>query len=160
MCLVLRFSPPSNLFVGFFKNLLFTGGFKIHQKNNSFSSAQCVRHFSIEMKRELKMNTRARATTENTCSGTCYLCVHFQRYLFARAEDTEETQNESGFLHLFVGKNFIRDKTLILSILKSCQRCKKQRGVRVNLLFVFTVSLGDVACAGASSAFTEERRRL
>ena len=80
VCLVLRFSPPSNLFVGFFKNLLFTGGFKIHQKNNSFSSAQCVRHFSIEMKRELKMNT------QNTRSGM-YLCVHFQRYLFANVED-------------------------------------------------------------------------
>jgi len=80
VCLVLLFSPPSNLFVGFFKNLLFTGGFKIHQKNNSFSSAQCVRHFSIEMKRELKMNT------QNTRSGM-YLCVHFQRYLFANVED-------------------------------------------------------------------------
>jgi len=30
VCLVLRFSPPSNLFVGFFKNL------KIHQKNKLF----------------------------------------------------------------------------------------------------------------------------
>ena len=53
---------------------------KIHQKNNSFSSAQCVRNFSIEMKRELKMNT------QNTRSGM-YLCVHFQRYLFANVED-------------------------------------------------------------------------
>ena len=53
---------------------------KIHQKNNSFSSAQCARHFSIEMKRELKMNT------QNTRSGM-YLCVHFQRYLFANVED-------------------------------------------------------------------------
>ena len=78
VCLVLLFSPPSNLFVGFFKNLLFRKWrrLKIHQKNNSFSSAQCARHFSIEMKRELKMNTW------NTCS-SMYLCVHFQRYLFA-----------------------------------------------------------------------------
>ena len=83
VCLVLLFSPPSNLFVGFFKNLLFRKwrrGLKIHQKNNSFSSAQCARHFSIEMKRELKMNT------QNTRSGM-YLCVHFQRYLFANVED-------------------------------------------------------------------------
>jgi len=35
------------------------------------------------MKRELKMITR------NTCSGV-YLCVHFQRYLCARAEDMRE----------------------------------------------------------------------
>ena len=35
------------------------------------------------MKRELKMNT------QNTC-GTVYLCVHFQRYIFARAEDMRE----------------------------------------------------------------------
>jgi len=35
------------------------------------------------MKRELKMNT------QNTC-GTVYLCVHFQRYLFAHAEDMRE----------------------------------------------------------------------
>ena len=82
VCLVLLFSPPSNLFVGFFKNLLFRKWrrLKIHQKNNSFSSAQCARHFFIEMKRELKMNT------QNTCSGM-YLCVHFQRYLFANVED-------------------------------------------------------------------------
>jgi len=39
-----------------------------------------VRNFSIEMKRELKMNT------QNTRSGM-YLCVHFQRYLFANVED-------------------------------------------------------------------------
>jgi hypothetical protein len=39
-----------------------------------------VRHFSIAMKRELKMNT------QNTRSGV-YLCVHFQRYLCAHVED-------------------------------------------------------------------------
>lgn len=55
---------------------------KIHQKT-SFSSAQCARNFYIAMKRELKMNTR------NTCSGV-YLCVHFQRYLCAHAEDMRE----------------------------------------------------------------------
>ena len=51
-----------------------------YTKKTSFSSAQCVRNFCIEMKRKLKMNT------QNTRSGM-YLCVHFQRYLFANVED-------------------------------------------------------------------------
>ena len=54
---------------------------KIHQKQEAFLRVLMhVRHFSIAMKRELKMNT------QNTCSGV-YLCVHFQRYLFANVED-------------------------------------------------------------------------
>ena len=54
---------------------------KIHQKQQLFFGCSMrVRHFSIAMKRELKMNT------QNTCSGV-YLCVHFQRYLCAHVED-------------------------------------------------------------------------
>ena len=48
-----------------------------------------VRNFYIAMKRELKMNT------QNTCSGM-YLCVHFQRYLFANVED-RDTKRERFF---------------------------------------------------------------
>ena len=52
-----------------------------------------MRNFSIEMKRELKMNT------QNTRSGM-YLCVHFQRYLFAHVEDMREQRTDKNEKHL------------------------------------------------------------
>ena len=77
-----------------------------------------VRHFSIAMKRELKMNT------QNTRSGM-YLCVHFQRYLCANVED-RDTKRE----RFFAPESRERRETCVFEFLKKEEEKKNSKKIQ------------------------------